>query len=285
MASVTLLLTHFVTADVAWVKVAWKDLFVITRKELFNQNFAPVTATLFITQTRTLVSTVDQFSSAFHNARGWIALFRTQNEYSMPAWQLYLNCSVTATSVLAFLGTRVATIQDFVAVTIALVIEVKDYGVFETRHNLFMSTWKSLRAVDFARCTWTATYVFTSVPTGEKLLAFDLTCKIFRLNTALHCLFVTASRNNLHHRTCTETAIRIMATLLALMVIGATFPTHFGASARYMKFICRMTGPVASMTAVKTHSTEFFTTTKGKLLDVLPISYFVGIAVPLANQC
>jgi len=232
MASVTLLLTHVVTSDVAWVKVAGKDLFVITRKKLFNQNFAPVTATLFITQTRTLVSTVNQFSSAFHNARWWIALFWTQNKYSMLAWQLDLNCSVTATSVLAFLGTRVATIQDFVAVAVALVVEVKDYGVFETRHNLFMSTWKSLSALDFARCTWNATYVFTSVPTVESFLAFDLTCKIFRFNITLNCLFVTASRNNLHHRTSTETAMRIMTTLLALMVIGATFPTQFGASTR-----------------------------------------------------
>lgn len=165
MVSATLLLTHVVTPDVAWVNVAGKDLLVITRKKLFNQNFAPVTATLFITQTRTLVFTSKQLSSAFHNARGWIALFWTQNECSVPAWQLDLNCSVTATSVLALLGTRVATIQDFVAVAVALVARVKDYGVFETGHNLFMSTWKSLNAVDFARCTWNATYVFTAVPT------------------------------------------------------------------------------------------------------------------------
>ena len=77
MALVTLLFTHFVTADVTWIKVAWKDLFVITWKKLFNPNFAPVTETRFITQSRTLVSTHKQFSSAFFNARSWIALFWT----------------------------------------------------------------------------------------------------------------------------------------------------------------------------------------------------------------
>ena len=258
MALVTLLFTHFVTADVARVKVAWKDLFVITWKKLFKQNLAAVTATLFITQTRTLVSTVKEYSSAFHDTRGWIALFWTQNEYSMSAWQLDLNCSVAATSVFAFLGTWVATNQDFVAVAVALVIE--EYGVYETRHNLFMSTWKSLSAV-------------------------NLTYNSVRFNTTRHYLFVAASRKNLLHRTCTETAVRIMARLLALMAIGAAFPTHFEALTRYMKFICRMTGPVTSMATVKTHPTEFVTTTEGKLLNVTRISYFVDIAVPLADQC
>ena len=200
----------------------------------------------------------------------------------MSAWQFHFNHSVTATTVPAFLRTRMAAIQDFVTVAVALVINV---GVFETRHDLFMSTWKSLSAANFARCcTWKTTYVFTSVPTDESFLAFDLTYKIFRFNTTLNCLFMTALRNNLHHRTNTETAIRIMTTLLALMLIGAAFPTHFWTSARLMKIICRMTGPVAGMTAVKTYPTEFLTTTKGKLLDVTPISYFVDVAVPLANQ-
>jgi len=147
----------------------------------------------------------------------------------MSAWQLHLNHSVTATTVAAFLGTRVATVESF--------------------H------------------------------------AFDLTSKILRFNTTLNCLFVTALRNNLHHRANTETAIRIMTTLLALMVIGAAFPTHLWTSTRYMKFICRMTDLVAGMTTVKTYPTEFVTTTKGKVLKVTAISYFVDIAVPLANQC
>ena len=177
-----------------------------------------------------------------------------------------------------------ATIQDFVAVAVAQVIKVKEYGVHETRHNLFMSTWKCLRTDNFARCcTWTATYVFTSVPTVERFLAFDLTYNSFRFNTTLNYLFVAASRNNLHHRPCTETAIRIMTTPLAPMLIGTAFPTHFAALTKHMKFIRRMTGPVASMTTVKTHPTEFATTTEGKLLDVTPIFYFVDIAVPLAN--
>ena len=150
------------------------------------------------------MSTVKQFTSVFHKTRGWLANFWTQNEYYMLAWQLDLNCSVTATLVLAFRGTRVATIQDFVAVAVAQVREVKEYGVYETRHNLFMSTWKCFNADNFARCcTWTVTYVFTSVPTVERFLALRLTSDSFRVNTTLHYLFVAASRNNLHHRTCT----------------------------------------------------------------------------------
>jgi len=282
MTSVTFLLTHFVTADVAWVKVAGKDLFVITWKNLSNQNFAPEPVTIFMTKTRTLVSTF-QPSPAFFKAKERLVLLGTQNTLLMLAWQVNFYCSVTVTSFFAFPGTRVATFQFFVAIAFAMVV---DYGVFETRHNLFMSTWKSFITFNIATCCARATTdVFTLVATVESFLAFDLTYKIFGFNTTPYCLFVATSRNNLHHRTCTEAFRWMMTEPLTMMVIGAAFPTHLWTSPRFMKFICRMTVLVAGMTTFKTYSTEFATTTQGKVLDVTRIFYFVGIVVPLANQC
>jgi len=282
MTSVTFLLTHSLTADVAWVKVAGKDLFVITWKNLSNQNFALERATIFMTKTRTLVSTF-QPSPAFLKAKERLVPFGTQNTLLMLARQVKFYCSVTETLFFAFPGTRVATFQYFFAIAFALVV---DRGVFETRHTLFMSTWKSFITFNIATCCARATtYVFTLVATVESFLASDLTYKIFGFSTTLYCLFVATSRNNLHHRTCTETVKWMMTTPLTMMVIGAAFPTHLWTSTWFMKFICRMTVPVAGMTTFKTYSTEFVTTTQGKVLDVTRIFYLVGIVVPLANQC
>ena len=173
---------------------------MLTWKDFFNQNGAPVSATLFMTKTRTLVSTM-QLSSAFCKATVWLVLFWTQNAHSMLAWQLNFNCRVTSTWFFAFLGTRVTTIQNFVAVAVALAV---NYRIFETWHSLFMPTWKSLVAVDFAKsCAWATTDVCTSVSTVESFFAFDLTDKVFRFCATLYCLFVTAFRNNFHHRTLT----------------------------------------------------------------------------------
>jgi len=108
MTSVTFLLTQFLTADVAWVEVAGKDLFVITWKNLSNQNFALERATIFVTTTRTLVSTF-QPSPAFFKTKERLVLIGTQNTLLMLARQVNFYCSVTVTSFFAFSGTRVAT--------------------------------------------------------------------------------------------------------------------------------------------------------------------------------
>ena len=66
-----------------------------------------------------------------------------------------------------------ATFQYFVAIAITLVV---DFGVFKTRHNLFMSTWQSFVTFNIATCcALAATYVFTLVATVKSFLAFDLT--------------------------------------------------------------------------------------------------------------
>ena len=173
--------------------------------------------------------------------------------------------------------------QYFVAITFALVV---DYGVFKTRHNLFMSTWKSFITFNIATCCApAATYVFTLVATVESFLTFDLTFKVFGFDITLYCLFVATSRNNLYHRTYTATFRKMMTKPLTKMFIRAAFPANLSTSTRLMKFICRMTDPVAGMPTVKPYSTEFVTTTKGKLLDVTRILYLVGIVVPPADQC
>ena len=176
-----------------------------------------------------------------------------------------------------------ATFQYFVAIAFALVV---DYGVFKTRHYLFMSTWKSFITFNITtRCALAATYVLTLVATVERFLALDLTYKIFGFSTTLYCLFVATLRNNLYHKTCTETFRQMMTKPSTVMVIRAAFPTNLSTSARFMKYICRMTDLVAGMPTVKPYSTEFVTTTKGKLLDVTRILYLVGIVVPPADQC
>lgn len=194
MTLVTFLLTHFLTTDIAWVKVAGKELFVITWQNLFNPYLALERAAIFMTKTRTLVSTF-QTSTALLNAKEWLGPFGTQNTHLMLAWQINFNCSVTVASFFAFFATRVATFQDFVAIAFALVV---DYGVFETRHNHFMSTRKSFVTFNIATCcTRATTYVFTCVSTVERFLAFDLTYKIFWFSTTPYCLLMAASRNNL----------------------------------------------------------------------------------------
>ena len=108
MTLVTFLLTHFLTTDIAWVKVAGKDLFVTTWQNLFNPNLALECAAIFMTKTRTLVSTF-QTSTALLNTKERLGPFGTKNTHLMLAWQINFNYSVTVASFFAFFATRVAT--------------------------------------------------------------------------------------------------------------------------------------------------------------------------------
>ena len=76
--------------------MAGKDLFVITWKNLSYQNFALERVTIFMTTTRTVVSTL-QSSLAFFKAKERFVPFGTQNTLLMHARQVNVYRSVTVT--------------------------------------------------------------------------------------------------------------------------------------------------------------------------------------------